>query len=296
MTLTKSAFHFKRPTKSSRPSETPSQTVQPKAQLGHVETAPFVIAVCNQKGGVAKTTTCLSLGACLAEQGYSVLLIDLDPQAHLSLSLGVKIETLRRSASDALLANQSLISVSLESGVTGLDIVPANQELALVDKVLYQRKAYEYYLLRRLEAMTPELYDFVLIDCAPTFGTLMLNALTAADLLLVPIQCEYYAAKSLHAIVKLAGMIQHKTNPRLNYRLLVTLYNQRNRICRIIGAQIYQDLRQRLFKAIIEVDPKLPESPAFQQPITQYAPDSQAARQYRAVAQEVAALAGKSKR
>lgn len=275
-----------------------SLQAQPQARTANVPALPEApaktfqtIAVCNQKGGVAKTTTCLSLGACLAELGYSVLLIDLDPQAHLTLSLGIKADQLRRTGSDALLANASLVSVSRESGIPGLDIVPANQELALIDKVLYQRKAYEYYLKRRLDAVDSNLYDFVIIDCAPTFGTLTLNALTTADLLLIPVQCEYYAAQSLRWIVKLARMVSAKTNPRLTYRLLVTMYNRQNRICRMIGAQLHRELNDRLFKTIIEMDPTLPESPAFHQPINRYAPDSQAAHQYRTLAQEVAALA-----
>jgi chromosome partitioning protein len=105
-----------------------------------------IIAINNQKGGVAKTTTCLSLGACLAEMGYSVLLIDMDPQAHLTLSLGINPEKLHRTVSDALLANTTLLSVSRESSVFGLDIVPANQGLALIDKLLYQQKGYEFHL------------------------------------------------------------------------------------------------------------------------------------------------------
>ena len=246
------------------------------------------IAINNQKGGVAKTTTCLSLGACLAEMGYTVLLIDLDPQAHLTLSLGFEPDKMRRTISDALLASTSLLSVSRESNIFDLDIVPANQELALVDKLLYGRNGYEFHLKHRLSAIAQEgFYEVVLIDCPPSFNALSLNALTAADLLIIPVQCEYYAARSLKRIMHLARLVQTKTNPNLTYQMLVTMYDRRNKICRIIYDQMQQELSRMLSKTIIEVDTKLRESPVFGQPITHYAPETRGAHQYRALAQEL---------
>jgi chromosome partitioning protein len=246
-----------------------------------------VIAISNQKGGVAKTTTCLSLGACLAELGHSVLLIDLDPQAHLTVSLGVEPDKVYRSVADALLGNASLVSVSRETSIPGLDLAPANQGLALIDKVLYGNADYEYRLARRLELVDRDLYDFILIDCAPAFGSITLNAMTAADVLLIPTQCEYYAARSLRRVLGLARLVQQKTNPGLKYRLLVTLYDQRNRICRLILEQLQRELSQVMFETVIEVDTKLRESPAYAQPITLYAPNTRGAEQYRALAREV---------
>lgn len=248
-----------------------------------------VIAINNQKGGVAKTTTCLSLGACLAELGYTVLLIDLDPQAHLTLSLGIKPEKLHRTISDALLGRASLLSVSRESGIFDLDIVPSNQQLALIDKLLYRQKEYEFYLKRRLETLEEDFYEFILIDCSPAFNTLTLNALTAANQLIIPVQCEYYAAQSLKWITRLAKLVQAKTNPGLTYHLLVTMYDQRNKICQLIFDQLQQEVGQLLYETIIEVDTKLRESPAFAQPITQYAPNTRGAEQYRALARELVA-------
>ena len=245
------------------------------------------IAISNQKGGVAKTTTCLSLGACLAEMGQSVLLIDLDPQANLTLSLGLRPEELRHTVGDALLGNISLVSASRESPVFDLDIVPANQELVVLDKILYGRQGYELHLNNGLNAMDGDLYDIVLMDCPPSFGTLTLNALTAADLLIIPVQCEYYAAHSLRQIVELAKLVRKRTNPRLIYRVLVTMYDQRNKICRILLDQMQRELSKVLFKTIIEVDTKLRESPAFGQPITLYSPKTRGAQQYRALAEEL---------
>jgi chromosome partitioning protein len=245
------------------------------------------IAVSNQKGGVAKTTTCLSLGACLAEMKQSVLLVDLDPQAHLTVSLGLKPENLHRAVDDVLLGNASLVSVSRESPVFGLDIVPANRMLIVIDKILYGRPGYQFHLKRGLDAMGDGFYDFVLIDCPPSFGTLTLNGLTAADLLIIPVQCDYYAAYSLRHFVKLVQQVREKTNPWLTYQVLVTMYDRRNRICQLILEQMQRGLNNVLFDTIIEVDTKLRESPAFGRPVTLYAPKTRGTQQYRALAQEL---------
>jgi chromosome partitioning protein len=245
------------------------------------------IAVSNQKGGVAKTTTCLSLGACLAEMKRNVLLIDLDPQAHLTISLGLRPDNLRRAVDDALLGHTSLVSVSHESSVFGLDIVPANRMLIVLDKVLYGRPGYQFRLKKGLDAMGEDFYDFILIDCPPSFGTLTLNGLTAADLLLIPVQCDYYAAYSLHHFMKMVQQIREKVNPWLTYRVLVTMYDRRNKICQIILEQMRRGLNSILFKTIIEVDTKLRESPAFGQPITLYAPKTRGTEQYRDLAREL---------
>lgn len=236
---------------------------------------------------MAKTTTCLSLGACLAELGYSVLLIDLDPQAHLTLSVGLKPEKLTRTMSDVLLANASLVSVSRESGLSGVDIVPTNQELALIDKLMYGRKGYEFHLQRQLELLGPNFYDYVLLDCAPSFGTVTLNALTAANSLLIPIQCETYAVQSLYRTIQLVRLVQQKTNPHLCYQALVAMYDRRNRLCRLIFEQIQQQFSSILCQTVVAVDAKLKECAAFGQPITKYAPKTRGAQQYRALAQEL---------
>jgi chromosome partitioning protein len=245
------------------------------------------IAISNQKGGVAKTTTCLSLGACLVEMQHSVLLIDLDPQAHLTVSLGLKPEQLRRAVDDALLGYTSLVSVSRESKISGLDIVPANRMLIVLDKILYGRKNYQLHLRRGLDAMGQDFYDFVLIDCPPSFNTLTLNGLTAADMLIIPVQCDYYGAYSLRHYMKMIQQVREKMNPWLTYRILVTMYDRRNKICRVILDQMRRGLNSALFDTIIEVDTKLRESPAFGQPITLYAPKTRGTEQYRALAKEL---------
>jgi chromosome partitioning protein len=245
-----------------------------------------VVAVANHKGGVAKTTTCLSLGGALAEGGLQVLLVDLDPQAHLTLSLGMRPEELRHTVADALLEQQSIVAVSRETQVAGLDLVPANGELVVLDKALYGRPGYEYRLREALQRMSVA-YDFVLMDCPPSFGTLTLNALTAADMLIIPIQCEYYAWRSLRPMLELVTVVREKTNPALRYRLLATMYDGRSRVHRLILGQIRHFFPQATFQNIIQVDTRLRESPAYGLPVTQYAPRTRAAEQYRAVAQEL---------
>ncbi|RMF06026.1 MAG: ParA family protein [Chloroflexi bacterium] len=248
---------------------------------------PTVIAVNNHKGGVAKTTTCLSLGACLAELGQTVLLVDLDPQAHLTLSLGIEPDSLRRTVGDSLLGSGTLTGISRETPVLGLDIAPANRELALIDKLLYSRPGYEQQLRRQLQAIPAASYDLILLDCSPAMNTLTLNAITAADLLLIPAQAEYYAARSLRQVVRLVALVRRKTNPTLDFRFLVTMYDRRNKVSRLLLAQMQRDLQPRLFETVIGIDTKLRESPAFAQPITQYAPKTRAAQQYRALAKEL---------
>jgi chromosome partitioning protein len=245
------------------------------------------IALTNQKGGVAKTTTCLSLGASLCELGKMVLLIDLDPQASLTLSLGLKPKELHRTVGDALLGNTSLVSISRESPVYGLDIVPSNQGLVVLDKILYGRPGFQFRLKNGLDSIQDGFYDYILIDCPPSIGTLTLNALTASDMLIIPIQCEYYAARTLRHYSELITRMREKTNANLTYRVLVTMYDRRNKICRTILDQMRRGLSHVLFDTIIEIDTKLRESPVFGQPITLYAPKTRGAQQYRALAKEL---------
>jgi chromosome partitioning protein len=179
--------------------------------LKPVPTKPFTIAIGSQKGGVSKTTTTLSLGACLAEHNgasRSVLLIDLDPQANLTMALGINPSSVRRMVGDALLEQSSLLAVSRESALSNLDLVPANQGLLVLDKALFGRPGFEYRLKQQLDSPTLVAYDVVLCDCPPAFGTLTLNALTAADLLIIPVTCEYFSARSLQQFLELVNLVK----------------------------------------------------------------------------------------
>ena len=254
---------------------------------------PLKIAVGSQKGGVAKTTTTLSLGACLAESsasqtdGKHVLLIDLDPQANLTMSLGVDPRGLRRMVGDALLEQSSLVAVSRESSICNLDLVPASQGLLVLDKVLFGRPGFEYRLRRQLAGSMAIQYDVAILDCPPAFGTLTLNALTAADLLIIPVTCEYFAARSLQQFLELVNLVKRNTNPGLRFRILLTMFDKRNRISHVVQDQIRTKFGPAVFNTLISIDTKLRESPVLGQPITRYAPHARSAEEYRALTMEL---------
>jgi chromosome partitioning protein len=250
----------------------------------------MVIAVANQKGGVAKTTSCLSLGGALAELGHSVLLVDLDPQASLTLSMGLDPTQVRHTALDTLLGHHSLVGVSRESAQFALDIVPASRELIVLDSLVRDKPEEQLRLRRKLDVYVKNIYNFVLIDCPPSGGNLTLNALAAADLLIIPVQCEFYAAHSLRQTLKLVQRVREEHGVHLKTRVLITLYDMRNRICQLILKQLHDTLGNMLFHTLIQVDTKLRESPVYAQPITAYSPESRGAAQYRALAAELLAL------
>jgi chromosome partitioning protein len=252
-----------------------------------------VIAIGNQKGGVAKTTTCVSLGAAFVERGQEVLALDLDPQGNLSLALGVDTRGLRRGMADVLLGNNSAVSVSRETTVPGLDIIPANPDMHLVEKFLTVRANYEYTLRQALVLAAN--YELVLFDCPPSVGPLPFTALTAADLLVIPTQCEYFSTHGLGEVMDLIARVRARTNPNLSYRLLVTMYDRRNRVHRTILEQLRGAFGSAVLDTVIEVDTKLRESPVFGQPITRYAPKSRAALQYRALAEELSVYVQREK-
>jgi len=253
---------------------------------------PYVIAICHQKGGVAKTTTTTSLGACLAQSTVDavrrdVLLIDLDPQANLTMSAGIDPRNVRRTIGDALLDQSSLLAVSRDGPATNLAVVPASQGLLVLDKALFGRPGFEYRLKRQLAGAVMNQYTYVLIDCPSSFGTLTMNALTAADLLLIPVTCEYFATRSLTQFLELVSLVKRNTNPPLRYRIVLTMFDKRNRISDVIRDQIRTKFGALVFNTIISIDTKLRESPALGLPITVYAPHSRAAEEYQALATEL---------
>jgi len=244
------------------------------------------IAISSLKGGVAKTTTCVSLGASLAEMGMSVLLVDLDPQAHLTQALSIEPEGLRRTIGDALLHQATLLEVSRECAFYNLDVVPANRGLILVEKLLHNSKGYEYRLKASVEALNGHYYDFILYDCPPSFGPLTLNALTASELVIIPITCDFFSARSLQSFLSLLGMVHRNTNPQIEHRLLVTLFDRRTKLTELVLEQYRSKYGTALFETTIPLDSKLRESPLFGRPITQYATRARSAQEYRALARE----------
>ena len=279
------------------------------------QTGPVVIAVANQKGGVAKTTTVVSLGGALARHNQEVLLVDLDAQANLTLALGKDPNRVRGAVTEVLFNSASLLSVSRETNIPGLDLVPANAEMDLAERFLPVRKDYETILRRALRselrpaaktasksstaplAYTPGTaprppsihYDFVLLDCPPFLGAVTLNALVAADMLIIPTQPEFFSANALRTMTAAIRQVRSQHNPDLVYRILITLFDRRNRIHREVGEQIRNTFGDGVFQAIIEIDTKLRESAIEGLPITHRKTQSRSALQYDALAQELLA-------
>jgi chromosome partitioning protein len=245
----------------------------------------LVIAIANEKGGVAKTTTTLSLGAALVEERQEVLIVDLDPQANLTLSLGLRPGELKRSVADVLLGNSATSEVSRETSLPGLDLLPANHGLNLAEQFLGIRDRYEHILAEALRE-SPD-YDVVLLDCPPSLGPITRSALTAAELLIIPTQCEYFSAYALRQMLALIRSVRQTSNPRLRYRVLLTMLDRRNRIHCNLEQQIRAAFGAAVYQTAIETDTKLRESPVMGQPVTVFAPTSRGAQQYRDLAQEL---------
>jgi chromosome partitioning protein len=243
-----------------------------------------IIAIANAKGGVAKTTTALSLGASLAEEGKKVLLIDLDPHANLTIALGNNPSSYERNIAGLLLGNEELSSVSGATNVPLLDLVPSNNELNLAEPHLLVREDYMMLLHQKLK--DDQTYDVIIIDCPPTSGTLTKNALSTSGLLIIPTQPEYFSAHALRDMLNMVLAIRQRNNPKLRYRILLTLLDKRNRIHRNLAEQIRTAFNEAIFDTEIEIDTRLRESAIMGQPINEYAPESRAALQYRELAKE----------
>lgn len=246
----------------------------------------YIIAMSNEKGGVAKTTSTLSLGAALAELNYRVLLVDLDPQANLSLALGLEAEEASVSSANVLIENTGINTAIRNSEISNLDIVPSSFRIENAEQFLPMRTHYLTTLRDALEADSLP-YDYILLDCPPALGAITLNALAAADLLIIPTQAEYFSAYALRNMMGVIRRIRQDVNPGLAYRILVTLLDRRNRTHRNIFEQLQATFGQGVFTTVIEIDTKLRESPIAGVPITFYKPNSRGSQQYRVLAQEL---------
>jgi chromosome partitioning protein len=246
----------------------------------------YIIAMSNEKGGVAKTTSTLSLGAALAELNYRVLLIDLDPQANLSLALGLELEEATITSANILIEGAPILAGIRKSEIANLDIVPSSFRIENAEQFLPMRTQYLATLRDALEA-DPLPYDYILLDCPPALGAITLNALSASNLLIIPTQAEYFSAYALRNMMGTIRRIRQDVNPSLAYRILVTLLDRRNRTHRNIFEQLQTTFGQGVFTTVIEIDTKLRESPIAGVPITQYKPSSRGSQQYRVLAQEL---------
>jgi chromosome partitioning protein len=245
-----------------------------------------IYALANQKGGVGKTTTAVNLGACLAEQGWRVLLVDVDPQANATSSLGVDKYALAHSMYDMLIGSQSPAQLISLTACMGLDLLPSSPNLAGAEVELVQLSGREMRLRYALEGLRPR-YDFILIDTPPSLGMLTVNALTASDGVVIPVQCEYLPLEGLTQLLQTIELVRQSLNPDLAIRgLVMTMYDSRTNLSRQVVEEIRRHFPSTVFTAIIPRSIKLSEAPSYGETILSYAPTSSGAQAYSALCEE----------
>ncbi len=248
-----------------------------------------VLALCNQKGGVGKTTTTINLGAALAEVGRRVLLVDLDPQGALSVGLGVNPLQLDKTVFNLMMEGAGIDEVLLETDVEGLHLLPSNIDLSAAEVQLVNEVAREQTLRRVLKPVLRH-YDVVLIDCQPSLGLLTVNALTAADGVLVPLECEYFALRGTALLLQTIEKVQERLNPELELEgILATMYDARTLHGREVLARLVEAFGDKVFHTVINRTVRFPETTVAGEPITTYASTSAGATAYRQLARELLA-------
>ncbi len=247
-----------------------------------------VIAIANQKGGVGKTTTTVNLGAAAAELGHRVLIVDLDPQGNASTGLGINPRSLEFSMYDVLLHDVPIDDATEAAAVKNLFLAPANLNLAGAEIELVPAFSREMRLKNAIAAVTDD-YDFVLIDCPPSLGLLTVNAFAAADEVLVPVQCEYYALEGLGQLLRNVDLVQRNLNSSLHLsHIVLVMYDARTNLAAQVASEVREHFGSKVCRSIIPRTVRLSEAPSFGQPITVFDPTSRGAIAYRDLAKEVA--------
>jgi chromosome partitioning protein len=252
------------------------------------ESRARVIAVANQKGGVGKSTTAVSLGAALAELGKNVLVVDLDPQGNASTGLGIRHEARDVTIYDVLAAEAAIDGAIVATPLENLYAIPSTIDLAGAEIELVSQFSRELRLRKALEPLTHGRFDYILLDCPPSLGLLTVNALAAAMELIVPIQCEYYALEGLGQLLRNVRLVQQNVNPNLRLTgIVMTMYDPRTKLSEQVVEEVRRYFGERVYDTIIPRTVRLSEAPGFGQPITVYDPKSRGAQCYRDLAAEV---------
>ena len=239
-----------------------------------------VIAICNQKGGVGKTTTAINLATCLALSGIKILLIDIDPQGNATSGLGIDKHTIKTSVYDLLVDESDPKSVILKTGIDNLSIIPSNLNLTGAEVELVGIMGREYRLKKALAAISQD-YDFILIDCPPSLGLLTINALSSAYSVLIPIQCEYYALEGLSQLSNTINLVRENLNPSLLIEgVLLTMADFRTKLTNEVINEVRNFFKEKVYNTVIPRNIRLTEAPGFGKPIALYDKNSIGAQKY----------------